>query len=276
MGLLCIRALFIPYQPWNIIVPVASIILVWLLILGDAIRCARLAPPNYRLKAYNRWYVYFLVVVMAGIGGNLPLRFAQAFKIPTRTMEPTLVVGDRLLVDKSIFAAHRGPLWRLMPRRDPRLGDLVVFKLSLTGERSQRRQNLVKRVIGLPGDHIRIVHRQVFVNGQPLNEPYVLHEPAFVNELRPGDDFPPLDSEHILGATSSWHAEIGSAVKNGEIIVPSGKYFVLGDNREESWDSRFWGFVPRADILGKASVIYFSWDAKARRVRWHRIGEILK
>jgi signal peptidase I len=274
-------AFFIPFKPWNILAPVAGLIFWWVFVLWDAARCARMAPPDYRLKAYNHGYIYLTLIALTGAGQQalkpfIEDRFVQAFKIPTRSMDPTLVVGDHLLVDKFIFAPQSGARAHLLPHRDPRRGDLVVFNLTYTFEQSEQHEKYFKRVIGLPGDHIRIVHRQVFVNGQPLDEPYVLHDPAQTEEIHPEDDFPPSDSGHLFGSTPSWDAEMGSMVKNGELIVPSGRYFVLGDNREQSWDSRFWGFVPRADIFGKADVIYFSWDAQAHRVRWDRIGEILR
>ena len=152
----------------------------------------------------------------------------------------------------------------------------MVFSLKLEDEQSEPGEIMVKRVIGVPGDHVQLIHRQVFVNGQPLSEPYASFDPAFADEVRPGDDFPPADPKKLVAATSTWSAEIGGIVKNGELIVPPEKYFALRDNREQSWDSRFWGFVSRADIFGKADVIYFSWDARARHVRWDRIGEILR
>jgi signal peptidase I len=141
-----------------------------------------------------------------------------------------------------------------------RRGDVVVFKFTPTDEQSEPGEHFVKRVIGVPGDHIRIFHRQVFVNGTPQNEPYVRHDPAYLDELRPGDDFPPPDTEYLSGATSTWDAEIASAVKNGELIVPPEKYFVMGDNREQSWDSRFWGFVSRGVVIGRPVLIYWSFE----------------
>jgi signal peptidase I len=191
-------------------------------------------------------------------------------------MAPTLVIGDHLLVDKFTPAPPDGTLGSLLPHRDLRRGDVVAFNLPLPDEQLGLNTKYVKRVIGVPGDSVRIANRQVFINGKLLDEPYVFHDTAYVGETRPGDDFPPPDSEHLPGATSAWETEIVTAVKDGELIVPPGNYFVMGDNREQSWDSRFWGFVPRGDILGKAGVIYFSWDAKARRVRWDRLGKILK
>jgi signal peptidase I len=257
------------------------LLLILLLVLADAMRCAAKAPQDYRLRAFNRWYVYLLCVVLAGLEGNvskalITARFVQAFKIPTQSMAPTLVTGDRLLVDKFTFAPPTNVLARLLPHRDPRRGDLVVFNLALADGVTQPGEKSVKRIIGVPGDRVRIVHREVVVNGRPVDEPYVRHDPAFADELRPGDDFPPADPADLVAATTTWSAEMGSVIRDGELIVPLEKYFVLGDNREQSWDSRFWGFVPQNDIIGKPDVIYFSWNAKAHHVQWDRIGEMLK
>jgi signal peptidase I len=198
-----------------------------------------------------------VTVILAIFGTTFVL---QAFKIPTGSMENTLLIGDHLLVNKFIFAPQSGWINHLLPYRDLRRGDVVVFKFTPTDEQTEPGEHFVKRVIGVPGDRIRIFHRQVFVNGIASNEPYVRHDPAYVDELRPGDDFPPPDSEFLPGSTSPWDAEMASAVKNGELIVPPGKYFVMGDNREQSWDSRFWGFVSRSVVIGRPVLIYWSFE----------------
>jgi signal peptidase I len=198
-----------------------------------------------------------VTVILAIFGTTFVL---QAFKIPTGSMENTLLIGDHLLVNKFIFAPQGGWIGHLLPYRDLRRGDVVVFKFTPTDEQTEPGEHFVKRVIGVPGDRIRIFHRQVFVNGIATNEPYVRHDPAYVDELRPGDDFPPPDSEFLPGSTSSWDVEMASAVKDGELIVPPGKFFVMGDNREQSWDSRFWGFVSRSVVIGRPVLIYWSFE----------------
>ena len=199
-----------------------------------------------------------VTVILAVFGTTFVV---QAFKIPTGSMENTLLIGDHLLVNKFIFAPQGGSLVDILPYRDLRRHDVVVFKFTPTGEdQTEPGEHFVKRVIGVPGDHIRIFHRQVFVNGQLQVEPYVRHDPALAGELRPGDDFPPPDSESLPGSTSAWDAEMPNYVKNGELIVPPGKFFVMGDNREESWDSRFWGFVSRDVVTGRPLLIYWSFE----------------
>ncbi len=196
-----------------------------------------------------------VTVILAIFGTTFVL---QAFKIPTGSMENTLLIGDHLLVNKFIFAYPSGFWSRILPYKEIRRGDIIVFKFPSTEEQEEPGEHFVKRVIGVPGDHIRIFHRQVYVNGKLMDEPYVHH--SFVGELRPGDDFPPGDSEYLRGATASWLADISNHLVNGELVVPSGEYFAMGDNREQSWDCRFWGFVPRTVISGKPLIIYWSYE----------------
>lgn len=199
-----------------------------------------------------------VTVILAIFGTTFVL---QAFKIPTGSMENTLLIGDHLLVNKFIFAPQGGFLAHIFPYRAPRRRDVVVFKFPYASEdQTEPGEHFVKRVIGVPGDRIRIFHRQVFLDGVLQNEPYVRHDPTLADELRPGDDFPPPDGEYLAGATAAWSAELPNYVKNGELVVPPGYYFVMGDNREQSWDSRFWGFVSRDVITGRPVVIYWSFE----------------
>jgi signal peptidase I len=173
----------------------------------------------------------------------------QPFRIPSASMEPTLRVGDFLLVDKQSFAPA-GILDRLLPPTRIERGDLVVFHypvdLSL---------HLVKRVVGVPGDRLRLRQGRVLVNGQPLAEPYAFYSTSLPNGFR--DDFPSL-LEADPSVDLHWWIELRRATRGGEITVPPGQYFVLGDNRNDSEDSRYWGFVPQRDIVGRPLLVYFS------------------
>ena len=197
-----------------------------------------------------------VTVILAVFGTTFVI---QAFKIPSGSMENTLLIGDHLLVNKFAFAWQFGFLRRPLPYHDPERGDVLVFKFPGSGVEAQEPgEHFVKRVIGVPGDHIRIVHRQVFRNGQALNEPYVHHD--YPGQVMQGDDFPPPSAEYLRGATTEWSTSIENYVHDGELVVPSGQYFVMGDNREHSWDSRFWGFVPRELVSGRPLVIYWSFE----------------
>ena len=170
----------------------------------------------------------------------------QPFRIPSESMVPTLLVGDFLLVNKQI--SHDSPL--IAPTWQIHRGDLIVFHYPV-----QPSMHLVKRVIGLPGERIRLRGGHAYVDGAPLNEPYALFEPAGVDLYR--DDFPRMDSADP-NIDSRWWVQLRSIMSNGEITVPPDHFFVLGDNRNDSADSRYWGFVPRSAIVGKPFLIYFS------------------
>jgi signal peptidase I len=214
--------------------------------------------PAYK-KTATRDTVESLVVtvILALFGTTFVL---QAFKIPTGSMEDTLLIGDHLLVNKFGFAYQPGWLQHLLPYRTIHRDDVVVFKYPYPDDQTQEPgEHFVKRVIGIPGDHIRVAGRQVYVNGQAVTEPFVRHAyPA--SDRRPGDDFPPSDVGDLSGATPRWMDQLPSVIQNGELVVPPNMYFVMGDNREQSWDSRFWGFAPRDLIAGRPLLIYWSFE----------------
>jgi signal peptidase I len=175
----------------------------------------------------------------------------QPFLIPSESMEHTLLVGDFLLVNKQVFAPSGSPhglLQWLLPYREVERGDIVVFH-------HPDPPYLVKRVVGIPGDHIRIEDGRVTVNGAMLDEPYAAFEPAASNQFR--DNFPAsIYTDPNIDPT--WWRQLQTLTQNGELVVPEGEYFMLGDNRNHSKDSRFWGFVPRQEIVARPLVIYFS------------------
>ena len=173
----------------------------------------------------------------------------QAFRIPSGSMEDTLLVGDYLLVDKTCFGPA-GPWQPMLPYRAVRRGDIIIFHYP-----ENPAQHFVKRVIGLGGDRIRLRHGRVSVDGRALAEPYAVFKAHFSDPFR--DDFPGGDwrDEDV---SPSWAKQLRTLVRNGELTVPRDCYFVLGDNRDQSLDSRYWGFVPRQNITGKPLVIYFS------------------
>ena len=168
----------------------------------------------------------------------------QAFKIPTGSMEPNLLVGDHLIVNKMIFAPTATSAERaIMPRREVRRGDTVVFKYPEEPER-----DFIKRVIGLPGDRLELRSKVLYINDQPLQESYAHYAmPAAA------DDF---------GASGDLRESYGP------VTVPQGQYFMMGDNRDNSEDSRYWGFLPASYVKGNALFIYFSFDSG---LRWERL-----
>jgi len=172
----------------------------------------------------------------------------QAFQIPSPSMENTLLVGDYLLVNKLCYGGG-SVADSFMPYRQVRRGDIVVFHYPVNPA-----QHFVKRVVGVPGDRVRLINKQVFVNGVALKEPYARF-------IRPSNDlfrdsFPRLDVSP--GETPEWWLQLRKLVEDGQLIVPEGHYFVMGDNRDDSYDSRYWGFVPQANIIGRPLLIYWS------------------
>jgi signal peptidase I len=178
----------------------------------------------------------------------------QAFQIPSESMMNTLLVGDYLLVNKLVYGG-RGWGNGLMPYQKIKRGDIVVFHYPV-----DPKQHFVKRVIGVPGDHLRMVNKVVWINGKPLSEPYVRFLEPPNNMFR--DNFPRTDIP-AFGLEGKWWLEMRKLVEDGQLIIPEGHYFVMGDNRDDSQDSRYWGFVPRENIIGRPLLIYWSvrsWD----------------
>lgn len=173
----------------------------------------------------------------------------QPFRIPSESMERTLLVGDFLLVNKMIYG--KPGFWsHLLPYRQVQRGDIVVFHFPLDPS-----DHVVKRVIGVPGDRIKMVNGVVFRNGQAVTEPYAVYETAAEDAFR--DQFP-AGGYTNPGIDPHWWQLMRKDIQNGELIVPANSYIVLGDNRNHSRDSRYWGFVPRPNIVGRPFVIYFS------------------
>ena len=173
----------------------------------------------------------------------------QAFQIPSESMESTLLTGDYLLVDKVNFAQGGAWNWTL-PYRGIERGDIVVFRYPV-----RPAEHFVKRVVALPGDHVRLLDKRLLINGRPLEESYVQHTGNGRDPFR--DNFPAADY-FSFNIESRWWVELRASLHNGEVVVPPGKYFVLGDNRDHSLDSRYWGFVPRENIVGRPLLIYWS------------------
>ncbi len=186
----------------------------------------------------------------------------QAFVIPTGSMENTLLVGDHLLVDKLAFAPPGSASASLLPYTDVKRGDIIVFRYPV-----DIGQTFVKRAIGIPGDRIRLVNKQLILNGHPVNEPYVYHNTDYIDSYR--DNFPSEPNVHVSDGALDM---LQNHVKNGEVAVPPGCVFAMGDNRDSSLDSRYWGFVPRANIVGKPLVIYWSYNASTEDLTGASLG----
>jgi len=248
------------------------------------------APPQPRAVrgSYADFLESLLITILLALFGTTFI--LQAYKIPSQSMEPTLLVGDHLLVNKFIFGGTGAWYEKFLPYRPIRRGDIIVFKFPFDDH-----PHYVKRVIGLPGDRVRIVNQHVFINGSLLNEPYVVHDPSQADPF--GDYFPPAGDDFSRGNRNlrpEWADRIMDYVHNAALVIPPDHYFVMGDNRDRSSDSRYWGFVDRSAVIGRPMLIYWSVDATAEdyndrsllgtihgledglihlnsRTRWHRM-----
>ena len=213
---------------------------------------------NKRKEIPKNWVREYVEAIAIALVLALTIRtfVVQAFKIPSGSMENTLLVGDHILVNKFSYGIHIPnevlftsiklfPDYRLFPKT-PERGDIIVFKYPKDEQR-----DFIKRVIGLPGDKLEIRRQKVYINDEPLrDEGYAIHHEPPAESLYPRDDF-------------------------GPIRVPEGNLFVMGDNRENSQDSRYWGFLDANNIRGKALLIYWSWNGENNWVRFKRLGSIL-
>ena len=214
-------------------------------------------------KSAAEWAVTILILLF----GTTTL--AQPFVIPTGSMEDTLLVGDHLLVDKLAYSPAGSVSKYLLPYQEPKHGDIIVFRYP-----GDINTMLVKRLIGMPGDHLKIESGVVYRNGIRLNEPYVYHKYAYDPAL---DKFPnpccrPVKEDLALEAQ---RAMLEQNVAGGEVVVPPGMYFAMGDNRDNSSDSRYWGFVPRENIVGKPFLIYWSYRASTEELTGESVGSVV-
>lgn len=197
----------------------------------------------------------------------------EAFKIPTSSMEGTLLVGDFLLVNKAAYGLRVPGLEGALPSEvEPKRGDVIVFHPPHEPEK-----NYVKRLVGLPFDTLQMVDKQLYLNGTPVYEPYVQHVDARGDAVHPDMGW---QSNHLIASERGrYHPTRDNW---GPLVVPPGRYFVLGDNRDNSEDSRYWGFVKRDEIRGRPWLVYYSFQPSVdeslpwlRRVRWSRLGTVI-
>jgi signal peptidase I len=222
------------------------------------------APPETRHRRVSRadqttlseYLESLLVTVILAMFGTSFI--VQAFKIPSSSMEKTLLVGDHLLVNKFIFGGRGAWYEKFLPYRQLERGDIIVFKWPY-----QDHPHFVKRVIGLPGDHLKLVDQKVYINGKKLFEPYVVHDPtADYDPLN--YSFPPVANALFYSRLQpEWAHDLRNHVQGDELVVPANCYFAMGDNRDKSSDSRYWGFVDRDAIMGRPFLIYWSVEASS-------------
>jgi len=203
-----------------------------------------IAPPKSRLRENIEAIILAIIIALF-----VRTFIIQAFKIPSGSMKNTLQIGDHILVNKFIYGVKLPfTSTTIIPYKNPQRGDIVVFKF-----RQEPKKDFIKRTIGVPGDVIEIRNKELYVNKKRLEQDYAIYTDLHIipKAMQPRDNF-------------------------GPVTVPEDSIFVMGDNRDHSYDSRFWGFVDLKDVKGKAFIIYWSWDNEDFGVRWGRIGKILK
>jgi len=234
--------------------------------------------PSQRPTSLGRWAWEWIKSIAIAIVLFLVIRtfLVEAFRIPTGSMEKTLLVGDFLLVNKAVYGAHvPGTKLELPAFSSPKRGDIIVFTPP-----HEPGKNYVKRLVGMPGDTLAMRDKVLYINGVPQVEPYVQHTDPSGQSIHVPDMYwqrnylaPGVDPEQYRPTRDNW----------GPIVVPEGRYFVLGDNRDDSEDSRYWGFIDDAAIKGKPLFIYYSFDPNVlspfpwiTEIRWDRIGGAIR
>jgi signal peptidase I len=230
------------YNFIGMILCLVVLLLLFLFILLDAFR-GDTKLKEITIKPYNKWFLYLIIflinifVIQPLAGSWIKNNIVRAFKIPSSSMKPTLLNGDRLIANMTIYKKEK-----------PNRGDVVVFLYP-----KDRPQIYVKRIMAVEGDIIEIRNKQIFLNGLPSDDKYGIHVD---NHIIPGSELPRDNLRSIK--------------------IPNGCVFLMGDNRDESFDSRFWGPINSKDIIGKAIYIYWSWDKEVFRVRLYRLGQRLQ
>lgn len=262
MGLMITAWVFIPIAPANILLGLVAFPLLYLAIPTHAAILARRGKTDYRLKRYNRWYVYLGVCIITRLIIYPQLQHClqsnlEAFRIPSPAMEPTLAVGDYLYAVKNAWANE--PVVN---------GDVVIFHSIEEPE-----LKVVKRVVGLPGDTVAMEHGKLLRNGRELIEKYVVHRELDRSEdAKQRAKMRAWQVLHTVGVdTATYRPDLQDW---GPVVVPPDSFLNLGDNRDASYDSRYYGFVPLVNLVGRPRVIYVSFDSGS--IRWSRIGQQVK
>ncbi|MGB8011745.1 MAG: signal peptidase I [Terriglobales bacterium] len=196
----------------------------------------------------------------------------QAFEIPSSSMEDTLLIGDHVFVNREQFAPPTRWMGSLMPYRDIRRNDIIVFLSP-----SEQGLFVVKRVMGTPGDRIHLRDGVVYRNGQKLDEPYVSDKPTPESENSRvyRENFPAVQASDQYGVTPDWQAELPKHIEGIDFVVPPGSYFAMGDNRNASYDSRFWGLIPKENVIGRPMFIYWSFTTPEYQYKMREWGDRL-
>lgn len=233
---------------------------------------SEIQPENTQKRSfYKEWIEPFLIAAIVAL--FIRQFVVEAFKIPSGSMIPTLTIGDHLLVNKFVYGP-RIPFTdsRIFTWKEPKRGEIIVFKYPENEDK-----NFIKRVVGLPGDKIQITNGKLYINDQPVS--IAPSAPPADKSIEDARSFgkPTYYAEQLGTIRHQMQYLVDQTGKNdGPWLVPKDSVFVMGDNRDNSQDSRVWGFVKYNKILGKALIIYWSWDGDERWVRWERIATLIR
>ena len=192
----------------------------------------------------------------------------QAFEIPSSSMENTLLIGDHVFVNREQFAPRTRWLGPILPYRLIRHGDIVVFLSP-----AEPGLYVVKRIIGIPGDRIHLRDGVVYRNGEKLNEPYVIHQSGELSYNPYRDNFPSVAPTEFNNVTADWALALPQHIQGDDVVVPANSYFGMGDNRDVSLDSRYWGFIPQENVIGRPMFIYWSFETPAGQYLEREVGQ---
>jgi signal peptidase I len=192
----------------------------------------------------------------------------QAFEIPSSSMENTLLIGDHVFVNREQFAPRTHWLGPILPYREIRHGDIVVFLSP-----AEPGLYVVKRIIGIPGDRIHLRDGVVYRNGEKLNEPYVIHQGGELSYNPYRDNFPAVAPSEFNNVTAEWALALPQHIQGDDVVIPPNSYFGMGDNRDVSLDSRYWGFIPQENVIGRPMFIYWSFETPPGQYLEREVGQ---
>jgi signal peptidase I len=192
----------------------------------------------------------------------------QAFEIPSSSMENTLLIGDHVFVNREQFAPRTRWLGPIMPYRQIHRGDIVVFLSP-----AEPGLYVVKRIMGIPGDRLHLRDGVVYRNGEKLNEPYVIHQSGEVSNNPYRDNFPAVEPTEFNNVTPDWQLALPQHIEGDDVVIPPNSYFGMGDNRDVSLDSRYWGFIPQENVIGRPMFIYWSFETPPNQYLEREVGQ---
>ena len=223
-------------------------------------------PPEKQHETTVEFLASLATVLVTGL--FIITFIVQAFEIPSSSMENTLLIGDHVFVNREQFAPATRWIGALLPYREIRRGDIVVFLSP-----AEPGLYVVKRIIGTPGDRVHLRDGAVYRNGEKLDEPYVIHQTPGDGYNPYRDNFPAVAPSEFNNVTPDWQLLMKQYIQGEDLVVPADHYFAMGDNRDVSYDSRYWGFIPKENVIGRPMFIYWSFDTPPNQYLEKEVGQ---